>query len=93
MLYHIQNGSVPKLAGSAGSRIDIDCVARRADGCEYQAEARWKQNVAVLGSFAPIDENFAGIEVDIADLDVDELVHGYSGAKLRATYGRPVYHW
>jgi hypothetical protein len=46
---------------------------------EYQAEARWKQNVAVLGPFAPIDENFAGIEVDIADLDVDELVHAYSG--------------
>jgi hypothetical protein len=37
---------------------------------EHQAEARWKQNVAVLGAFAPIDENFAGIEVDIADLDV-----------------------
>jgi len=46
---------------------------------EYQAEARWKQNVAVLGSFAPIDENFAGIEVDIPDLDVDEFVHAYSG--------------
>ena len=46
---------------------------------EYQAEARWKQNVAVLGSFAPIDENFAGVEVDIPDLDVDEFVHAYSG--------------
>ncbi len=46
---------------------------------EYQAEARWKQNVAVLGSFAPIDENFAGIEVDIPDLDVDEFVHAYNG--------------
>jgi hypothetical protein len=28
---------------------------------------------------APIDENFAGIEVDIPDLDVDEFVHVYSG--------------
>src|SRR5260221_10584768 len=46
---------------------------------EYQAEARWKQNVAVLGSFAPIDENFAGIEGDIPDLDVDEFVHAYNG--------------
>jgi hypothetical protein len=45
---------------------------------EHQAEARRKQNVAVLGAFAPIDENFAGIEVDIADLDVDELAHAYS---------------
>src|SRR5258708_39862729 len=46
---------------------------------EHQAETRRKQNVAVLGAFAPIDENFAGIEVDIADLDVDEFVHAYSG--------------
>jgi hypothetical protein len=27
--------------------------------------------------FAPIDENFAGIEIHIADLDVDELAHAY----------------
>jgi hypothetical protein len=33
---------------------------------EHQAEARRKQNVAVLGAFAPIDQNFAGIEVDVA---------------------------
>ena len=46
---------------------------------ENQAEARRKQNVAVLGAFTPVDENFAGIEVDIADLDVDEFVHAYSG--------------
>jgi hypothetical protein len=45
---------------------------------EHQAEARRKQNVAVLGAFAPIDQNFAGIEVDVADLDVDELAHAYS---------------
>jgi hypothetical protein len=31
-----------------------------------------------FGTFAPIDENFAGIEVDVADLDVDELAHAYS---------------
>jgi hypothetical protein len=28
--------------------------------------------------FAPIDENFAGIEIHIADLDVDELARAYS---------------
>ena len=34
---------------------------------EHQAEARGKQDVAVLGTFAAIDKNLAGIEVDIAD--------------------------
>ena len=29
-------------------------------------------------AIAPIDENFAGIEVDVADLAVDELAHAYS---------------
>ena len=44
---------------------------------ENQAEARRKQNVAVLGAFAAIDKNLAGIEVDIADLDVDELARAH----------------
>jgi hypothetical protein len=44
---------------------------------EHQAEARRKQDVAVLGAFAAIDKNLAGIEVDIADLDVDELAHAH----------------
>jgi hypothetical protein len=33
---------------------------------EHQAETRRKQDVAVLGAFAAIDEDLAGIEVDIA---------------------------
>ena len=44
---------------------------------EHQAEARRKQNVAVLGAFAAIDKNLADIEVDIADLDLDELAHAH----------------
>ena len=44
---------------------------------EHQAEARGKQDVAVLGTFAAIDKNLAGIEVDIADFDVDELAHAH----------------
>ena len=44
---------------------------------EHQAEARRKQDVAVLGAFAAIDKNLAGTEVDIADLDVDELAHAH----------------
>ena len=44
---------------------------------EHQAEARRKQDAAVLGAFAAIDKNLAGIEVDIADLDVDELAHAH----------------
>jgi hypothetical protein len=37
---------------------------------EHQAEARRKQDIAVLGVFAAIDKNLAGIEVEITDLDV-----------------------
>ena len=44
---------------------------------EHQAEARRKQDVAVLGAFAAIDKNLAGLEVDIADLDADELAHAH----------------
>ena len=43
--------------------------------CEHQAEARRKQDVAVLGAFAPIDEDLAGLEIHIADLDVHEHAH------------------
>ncbi len=44
---------------------------------KHEAEARRKQDVAVLGALAAIDEDLAGIEVDIADLDVDELAHAH----------------
>ena len=36
---------------------------------------------ATFGTFAPIDQNFAGIEVDVADLDVDELADPNGGVE------------
>jgi hypothetical protein len=54
---------------------------------EHQAEARRKQDVAVLGAFAAIDKNLAGIEVDIADLDDQR-----DGLRRLPRYVRPE-HW
>ena len=44
---------------------------------EHQAEARRKQDVAVLGALAAIDKDLAGLEIHIADLDLDELAHAH----------------
>jgi hypothetical protein len=45
---------------------------------EHQAEACRKQMWRSVAAFAPINETFAGVEVDISDLDVDELAHAYN---------------
>ena len=44
---------------------------------EHQAEARRKQDVAVLGALAAIDKDLAGLEIHIADLDLDELADAH----------------
>ena len=36
---------------------------------------------ATFGTFAPIDQNVAGIEVDVANLDVDELADPNGGVE------------
>ena len=36
---------------------------------------------ATFGTFAPIDQNFAGVEIDVADLDVDELADPNGGVE------------
>jgi hypothetical protein len=38
---------------------------------------RRKQNVAVLGALPAIYKDFAGLEIHIADLDLDELAHAH----------------
>jgi len=40
-----------------------------------QSETGWKQNVAILRSFALIDENLAVAQIHVADLDVHKLAH------------------
>ncbi len=42
-----------------------------------QAEARRKQDVAVLGTLAAIDKDLAGLEIHIADLDLDDLARAH----------------
>jgi hypothetical protein len=43
---------------------------------EHRTEARWKQDGAVFGALAPIDENLAGLTVHVASLDMHALAHG-----------------
>ncbi|MBV9226530.1 MAG: hypothetical protein JOY85_21055 [Acidobacteriaceae bacterium] len=40
---------------------------------EHQAKARREEDVAVLVALAALDEDLAGIEVDVADLDAIEM--------------------
>jgi hypothetical protein len=47
---------------------------------EHQAEACRKQMWRSVAAFAPINETFAGVEVDIPDLDVEDApapVHNF----------------
>ena len=41
-----------------------------------QSETDWKQNVAILRSFALIDENLAVAQIHVADLDVHKRSPG-----------------
>src|SRR5450755_4760249 len=46
-----------------------------------QAEAGWKQNVAILGSLAMVNENLRLVQVDIAGLDSHQLAHPQGGVE------------
>src|ERR1700730_9528439 len=61
----------PRLSASRGPPFT---ALSRQDGYAHILKGYFYTNL--VGTL--IDENFAGIEVDIADLDVDELAHAYS---------------
>src|ERR1044071_2055115 len=44
---------------------------------EDQPKRGWEQNVAVLGSFAVVNEDLRLAQVDIAGLDAHQLAHPY----------------
>src|SRR6516225_232718 len=51
---------------------------------EHQPHRIREQYVAILCSFALIDENFAVAQVDVADLDVHQLVDPDRGVEQKA---------
>jgi hypothetical protein len=55
-----------------------------------KTEARWKQDVAILGALAAIDEDLAVLEVHIAYLDVDEFAAGRAMKRVQNGKGRPI---
>src|SRR6516164_9576084 len=51
---------------------------------EYQPHRIGEQYIAILCSFALIDENFAVAQVDVADFDVYQLVDSDRGVEQKA---------